>query len=154
METGPAKPPPGKSITQIVAEFDAAGRPVSAGLRQQAEAEQSGDWAVMLGFERPSRQRRVEIYGKAIDPWETKEADEERRREGLRPIYFRGLRKSLRRGAPVLKRWVGLLWKPAVVGIPICISKDSGMQISAISVTCTCAEARPWNCTWHRKSVS
>jgi hypothetical protein len=78
MVNGPSERP-AKTMSQIVAEFEAEGRPVPPGLRQQAEAEQSGDWAVMLGFDRPSRKRRAEMYGKAIDPWDPKQADEERR---------------------------------------------------------------------------
>jgi hypothetical protein len=85
-----------KSHSQIVAEFEAAGRPVSKGLRQFAEAEQSGDAALLLGFERPSRRRRAELFGKAIDPWDHKAADEERRREGLPPVRFRELRRRLK----------------------------------------------------------
>jgi hypothetical protein len=81
-----------KSFSQIVAELEATGRPVAKSLRQFAEAEQSRDAALLLGFERPSRQRRVELFGKAIDPWNHKEADEERRREGLPPVHFRRLR--------------------------------------------------------------
>jgi hypothetical protein len=85
-------------VTMVVAESLRLG--VSLGsstwlaksLRQFAEAEQSRDAALLLGFERPSRQRRVELFGKAIDPWNHKEADEERRREGLPPVHFRRLR--------------------------------------------------------------
>jgi len=96
------------SMSQIVAEFEAAGRPVPPGLMQQAEAEQSGDWAIMLGFERPTRARRIEPFGKAIDPWDPKQADDERRREGLRPVYFRRLRRRLKsegakNGSPSLR---------------------------------------------------
>jgi hypothetical protein len=32
----------------------------------------------------------------AIDPWNHKEADEERRREGLPPVHFRRLRRLLK----------------------------------------------------------
>jgi hypothetical protein len=58
-----------KSFSQIVAELEAVGRPASRSLRQFAGAEQSGDAALLLGFERPSRQRRIDLFGKAIDPW-------------------------------------------------------------------------------------
>jgi hypothetical protein len=85
-----------KSFSQIVAELEADGRPVSKSLRRFAEAEQSGDAALLLGFERPSRQRRIELFGMAIDPWNHKEADEERRREGLPPVHFRRLRRLLK----------------------------------------------------------
>jgi hypothetical protein len=85
-----------KSFSQIAAELEADGRPVPRGLSQFAEAEQSGDAALLLGFERPSRQRRIEIFGKAIDPWNHQEADEERRREGLPPVHFRRLRRLLK----------------------------------------------------------
>jgi hypothetical protein len=37
--------------------------------------------------------RRIDLFGKAIDPWNHKEADEERRREGLPPVYFRRVRR-------------------------------------------------------------
>jgi hypothetical protein len=84
-----------KSFSQIVAELEADGRPISKSLRRFAEAEQSGDAALLLGFERPSRQRRIELFGKAVDPWNHKEADEERRREGLPPVHFRRLRRLL-----------------------------------------------------------
>jgi hypothetical protein len=86
-----------KSYSQIVAELEATGRPVSKGLRQFAEAEQSGDAALMLGFDRPSPQRRAELFGKAIDPWDHQAADEERRREGLPPVHFRRLRRWLKK---------------------------------------------------------
>jgi hypothetical protein len=75
-------------------------------LRQFAEGEQSGDAALLLGLERPSRQRRIELFGKAIDPWNHKEADEERRREGLPPVYFRRLRRFLKRKKA--KKWIVL----------------------------------------------
>jgi hypothetical protein len=58
-----------------VTELEADGRPVSKGLRQFAEAEPSGDAALLLGFERPSRQQRIELFGKAIGPWNHREAD-------------------------------------------------------------------------------
>jgi hypothetical protein len=48
-----------------------------------------------MGFERPSRQRRAELLGKAIDPWDHKAADEERRFEGLPPVHFRRREVSL-----------------------------------------------------------
>jgi len=85
-----------KSFSQIVAELEADGQPVPRSLSQFAEAEQSGDAARLLGFERPSRQRRIQLFGKAIDPWNHKEADEERRREGLPPVHFRRLRRLLK----------------------------------------------------------
>jgi hypothetical protein len=93
-----------KSYSQIVAELEATGRPVSKGLRQFAEAEQSGDAALLLGFDRPTRQRRAELFGKAIDPWNHKEADEERRREGLPPVHFRRLRRLLQ--TKKAKKWI------------------------------------------------
>src|SRR5271169_4796310 len=102
MTTGPDEST--KSMSQIVTEFEAVGRPVPPGMRQPAEAEQSGDWAVMLGFERPSRQRRMELFGKIIDPWDHNQADEERRREGLRPVYFRRLRRQLKNKK--VKEWI------------------------------------------------
>jgi hypothetical protein len=88
----------------MVAELEADGLPVSRSLRQFAEAEQSGDAALLLGFERPSRQRRIELFGKAIDPWDHKQADEERRREGLPPIYFRQLSRLLM--TKKAKKWI------------------------------------------------
>jgi hypothetical protein len=93
-----------KSFSQIVAELEADGRPASKSLRQFADAEQSGDAALLLGFERPSRQRRIELFGKAIDPWNHKEADEERRRESLPPVYFRRLRRFLK--TKKAKKWI------------------------------------------------
>jgi hypothetical protein len=101
----------------------AAGRPVSKGLKQQAEAEQSGDMAVMLGFERPSRKRRVELFGKAIDPWDPKQAEEERRREGLRPVYFGGLGRSL-------GKWASFCWPPLVV-IVLLVASDAYLNLHA-----------------------
>jgi hypothetical protein len=102
-----------KSYSQIVAELEATGRPVASSLRQFAEAEQSGDVAIMLGFERPSRQRRAELFGKAIDPWNHKEADEERRREGLPPVYFRRLRRHLKKEN--VRNWVVLCAQTLIV---------------------------------------
>jgi hypothetical protein len=95
-----------KSLSQIVAELEVDGRPVSRSLRQFADAEQSGDAALLLGFERPSRQRRIELFGKAIDPWNHKEADEERRHEGLPPVYFRRVRRLLK--TKKAKKWIVL----------------------------------------------
>jgi hypothetical protein len=93
-----------KSFSKIVAELEVDGRPVAKSLRQFAEAEQSGDAALSLGFDRPSRQRRIELFGKAIDPWNHKEADEERRREGLPPVYFRRVRRLLK--TKKAKKWI------------------------------------------------
>jgi hypothetical protein len=118
-----------KSFSQIVAEFEADGRPVSRSLRQFAEAEQSGDAALLLGFERPSRQRRIELFGKAIDPWNHKEADEERRREGLPPVHFRRLRRLLK--TKKAKKWIVLFAQCTgavaflAAGIAYVISMDS-----------------------------
>jgi hypothetical protein len=95
-----------KSFSQIVAELEADGRPVSNSLRQFAQGEQSGDAALLLRFERPSRQRRIELFGEAIDPWNHEEADKERRREGLPPVYFRRMRRLLK--TKKAKKWIVL----------------------------------------------
>lgn len=102
-----------KSFSQIVAELEADGRPISRSLRQFAEAEQSGDAALLLGFERPSRQRRIELFGKAIDPWNHKEADAERRREGLPPVHFRRVRRLLK--TKKAKKWSVLCVQSLVI---------------------------------------
>jgi hypothetical protein len=115
-----------KSYSQIVAEFEATGRPVSKGLRQFAEAEQSGDAALMLGFERPSRQRRAELFGKAIDPWDHKTADQERRREGLPPVHFRRLRRYLKKEN--VRNWV-VLGAQCLIAIALLVAGESYLQL-------------------------
>ena len=124
-----------ESFSQIVAEFEATGRSVSKGLRQFAEAEQSGDAALLLGFERPSRQRRAELFGKAIDPWDHKEADEERRREGLPPVHFRRLRRLLR--TKKAKKWIVLcaqsLVAIALLAAGIAYMKVYGFQVANLA---------------------
>jgi len=92
-----------KSFSQIVAELEADGRPVSNSLRQFAQAEQSSDAALLLGFERPSCQRRIELFGKTIDPWNHKEADEERRRERPAPCPFQALGPTSQKRAPAFQ---------------------------------------------------
>jgi hypothetical protein len=115
-----------KSYSQIVAEFEATGRPISKGLRQFAEAEQSGDAALMLGFERPSRQRRAELFGKTIDPWDHKAADEERRREGLPPVHFRRFRRYLEREN--VRNWV-LLGAQCLIVVALVIAGTSYLDL-------------------------
>jgi hypothetical protein len=112
MTDGPAERT-SKSFSQIVAECEATGRPVSKSLRQFAEAEQSGDAALLLGFDRPTRQRRAELFGKAIDPWNHKEADEERQREGVPPVHFRRLRRHLKKEN--VRNWVSLCAKTLII---------------------------------------
>lgn len=54
------------SLSQIVAEFEAAGRPVPPGLRQQAEAEQSGDWRSCLDLSDPLAHAALSYSGKEL----------------------------------------------------------------------------------------
>jgi hypothetical protein len=120
-----------KSFSQIVAEFEADGRPVSRSLRQFAEAEQSGDAALLLGFERPSRQRRIELFGKAIDPWNHKEADEERRREGLPPVYLRRVRRLLK--SKKAKKWI-MLYAQSMLAIVLVAAGIAYIQLYGFKV--------------------
>jgi hypothetical protein len=66
------------------------------------------------------------MYGKAIDPWDPKQADEERRQDGLPPVYLRGLRRLLK--TKRAKVWIAFCWK-SILGILALVAVGSYLRL-------------------------